>query len=61
MAFERIMLKVPVFGPLTAKFAFVRFARMLGTLVHAGVPLLSALSVVVDKTLTATSRSSKVS
>lgn len=45
MAFERIMLKVPVFGPLTAKFAFVRFARMLGTLVHAGVPLLSALSV----------------
>ncbi|MCF7954278.1 MAG: type II secretion system F family protein [Phycisphaerae bacterium] len=45
MAFERIMLKVPVFGPLTAKFAFVRFARMFGTLVHAGVPLLSALSV----------------
>jgi len=45
MAFERLLLKVPVFGPLTAKFAFVRFARMLGTLVHAGVPLLSALSV----------------
>lgn len=45
MAFERLILKVPVFGPLTAKFAFVRFARMLGTLVNAGVPLLSALRV----------------
>jgi type II secretory pathway component PulF len=43
--FERWMLKAPIFGPLTARFAFVRFARMLGTLLNAGVPLLSALHV----------------
>ena len=45
MALERLILKIPVFGALTARFAFVRFSRMLGTLVHAGVPLLSALRV----------------
>lgn len=44
-AFERFLLKMPIFGPLTARFAFVRFARMLGTLLNAGVPLLNALHV----------------
>ena len=44
-AFERWVLEVPVFGQLTARFAFVRFARMLGTLMNAGVPLLTALHV----------------
>lgn len=43
--FERWLLKAPILGPLTARFAFVRFARMLGTLLNAGVPLLSALHV----------------
>ena len=45
LAFEQFFLKTPIFGKLTARFAFVRFARMLGTLVHAGVPLLSSLHV----------------
>lgn len=44
-AFEKWILEVPVFGQLTARFAFVRFARMLGTLMNAGVPLLTALHV----------------
>ena len=44
-AFERWVLKSPILGKLTAQFAFVRFARMLGTLLNAGVPLLSALHV----------------
>ncbi len=44
-AFERYLLKMPIFGALTARFAFVRFARMLGTLLNAGVPLISALQV----------------
>lgn len=44
-AFERWILKSPILGQLTAQFAFVRFARMLGTLLNAGVPLLSALHV----------------
>ena len=44
-AFERSVLKAPIFGKLTAQFAFVRFARMLGTLLNAGVPLIAALQV----------------
>jgi type II secretory pathway component PulF len=44
-AFEKWILEMPVFGQLTARFAFVRFARMLGTLINAGVPLLTALHV----------------
>lgn len=44
-ALEKWILEVPVLGKLTARFAFVRFARMLGTLLNAGVPLLAALHV----------------
>ena len=43
--FEKWLLKAPILGALKARFAFVRFARMLGTLLNAGVPLLSALHV----------------
>lgn len=42
---EKWVLKIPLLGQLTARFAFVRFSRMLGTLLNAGVPLLSALNV----------------
>jgi type II secretory pathway component PulF len=42
---ERTMLKVPAFGPVIARFALVRFCRMLGTLIAAGVPLVNALRV----------------
>jgi type II secretory pathway component PulF len=40
---ERTMLKTPLLGKVAARFALVRFARMLGTLVGAGVPLVTAL------------------
>jgi type II secretory pathway component PulF len=40
---ERTMLATPALGKVTARFALVRFCRMLGTLVGAGVPLVSAL------------------
>lgn len=42
---EKWILKFPVIGALSARFAFVRFASMLGTLINAGVPLISALRV----------------
>lgn len=42
---EHAMLRVPVLGPLNARFAMTRFCRMLGTLVGAGVPLIQALRV----------------
>jgi type IV pilus assembly protein PilC len=44
-AWEHVMLKLPVIGPLSARFAMTRFCRMLGTLVGAGVPLINALRV----------------
>ncbi len=42
---ERAMLGTPMLGSVVARFALVRFCRMLGTLVGAGVPLVSALRV----------------
>ena len=42
---ERMMLQFPLIGRVVARFALVRFCRMLGTLVGAGVPLVSALRV----------------
>ncbi len=42
---ERAMLRLPLSGRATARFALVRFCRMLGTLVGAGVPLVAALRV----------------
>ena len=42
---ERLTLRTPVVGKLGARFALVRFARMLGTLVGAGVPLVASLRV----------------
>lgn len=40
---ERVILRSPAIGRVTARFALVRFCRMLGTLVGAGVPLVAAL------------------
>jgi len=42
---NRLVLRAPVLGPLTSRFAMTRFCRMLGTLVGAGVPLIGSLRV----------------
>ena len=42
---ERTLLSIPVMGQVIASFAMVRFCRMLGTLVAAGVPLVASLRV----------------
>ena len=42
---EGLLLRMPIVGPLVAQFAMARFARMLGTLLGAGVPLIQALNV----------------
>jgi len=44
-AWEGLILRVPLVGPLVAQFAMARFCRMLGTLLGAGVPLVQALNV----------------
>jgi type IV pilus assembly protein PilC len=43
---DRLLLKLPVFGPLLKKVAVARFSRTLGTLVTSGVPILDGLSIV---------------
>ena len=43
--FERWVLRIPAVGEILARFALVRFCRMLGTLLGAGVPLVGALKV----------------
>jgi type II secretory pathway component PulF len=42
---EALFLRTPLFGTGVARFALVRFSRMLGTLVGAGVPLIASLRV----------------
>ena len=42
---ERLVLTLPGVGGVVARFAMVRFCRMLGTLLGAGVPLIAALKV----------------
>jgi type IV pilus assembly protein PilC len=45
---DGIMLSLPGFGDLIKKVAVARFSRTFGTLIRAGVPMLSALDVVKD-------------
>lgn len=42
---DRTILKIPFFGSLVRKIQVGRFARNLGTLLEANVPLLSALEI----------------
>ncbi|MEX0775573.1 MAG: type II secretion system F family protein [Phycisphaeraceae bacterium] len=42
---ERLLLRTPALGTIAARFALVRFSRMLGTLLGAGVPMVTALRV----------------
>jgi len=42
---ERLLLRTPLFGMGMARFALVRFCRMLGTLMGSGVPLIASLRV----------------
>jgi type IV pilus assembly protein PilC len=45
-AWDRVKLKIPVFGKLTHKVALARFSRTLSTLLASGVPILSAMETV---------------
>jgi type IV pilus assembly protein PilC len=42
---DRILLKMPLFGPVIRKVAVARFTRTLGTMISSGVPILDALDV----------------
>ena len=43
---DRVLLIIPVFGPVISKVAISRFTRTLGTLVSSGVPILQSLNIV---------------
>jgi len=45
MAIDRLMLRLPVFGPLIRKVAVAKFTRTLGTLVSSGVSILEGLDI----------------
>ncbi len=44
--FHKLMLSLPIFGPLLQKIAVARFTRTLGTLLSSGVPIMDGLEVV---------------
>jgi type IV pilus assembly protein PilC len=45
LTFDRILLRVPVLGPLARKSAVARFTRTLGTLLSSGVSILDGLEI----------------
>ena len=45
MFFDRLSLKLPVFGKITSMVVISRFTRTLGTLLSSGIPLLDALKI----------------
>ncbi|MBO8128747.1 MAG: type II secretion system F family protein [Peptococcaceae bacterium] len=43
---DRLLLRLPIFGKLVQKIIIARFSRTLATLVRSGVPIMQALDVV---------------
>jgi type IV pilus assembly protein PilC len=43
--FDKMLLMLPIVGPLLRKIAVGRFTRTLGTLITSGVPILEGLSI----------------
>jgi general secretion pathway protein F len=44
--YHRLLLRMPIVGPIVEKVAMARITRTLGTLLKNGVPLLSAMEIV---------------
>jgi len=47
---DQIRLGLPVFGKIYSNLALSRFARILGTMLHNGIPILKALQIAKDST-----------
>ena len=45
-----VRLKIPVFGKIYLALALARFTRILGTMLHNGIPILKALNIAKDST-----------
>ena len=46
--FDRLFLKLPVFGPLVRKVCLARFSRTFATLIRSGVPIMATLDIVAE-------------
>ncbi len=49
-AWHRLKLKIPIAGPIFLSLAVARFCRVLGTLLHNGVPIIRSLEISSDAT-----------
>jgi general secretion pathway protein F len=47
---DGMKLKIPLFGKVFLNLAISRFTRILGTMLHNGIPILKALSIAKDST-----------
>ena len=47
---DHIRLKLPGFGKLYLSLSLSRFTRILGTMLHNGIPILKALQIAKDST-----------
>ncbi len=47
---DRLKIRLPLFGPVFMGLALSRFCRILGTMLHNGIPILKALNIAKDST-----------
>jgi general secretion pathway protein F/type IV pilus assembly protein PilC len=47
---DRTRIRLPLFGKVFLNLALARFTRILGTMLHNGIPILKALSIAKDST-----------
>lgn len=47
---DKAKIRLPLFGPVFMSLALSRFCRILGTMLHNGIPLLKALNIAKDST-----------
>lgn len=50
LIFDRVKMRLPLFGKVFLGLALSRFCRILGTMLHNGIPLLKALHIAKDST-----------
>lgn len=48
--YDGFKLRMPMFGKIAQNLALSRFTRILGTMLHNGIPILKALSIAKDST-----------
>jgi len=47
---DRLKIRLPMFGSIFLSLALSRFCRILGTMLHNGIPILKALNIAKDST-----------